>query len=177
MLASSFNHVARNNTHQIDACFFTEAMVEVYVKEWIPELLLKLGLITPARIDQVLSAPIAVHHIPSQLPTHNHEIFLIIFQFKQVTKLKLWLKGQQTHLYSACQYKLVHFGMKKTLIYSKIKFQVFCNLVRCEDRITIHIRHNLKGGTYLPWMSFGTVEKGSRRVRCKAVVQLFINVL
>jgi hypothetical protein len=27
--------------------------------------------------------------------------------------LKLWLKGQQTRLYSACQYKLTHFGMKK----------------------------------------------------------------
>jgi hypothetical protein len=27
--------------------------------------------------------------------------------------LKLWLKGQQTHLYTACQCKLVHFGMKK----------------------------------------------------------------
>lgn len=113
MLASSFNHFARNNTHKIDACFFTEAVVEVYVKEWIPELLLELGLITPARIDQVLSAPIAVHHIPSQLPTHNHGTLLIIFQFKEVTKLNLWLKGQQTRLYSACQYKLTHFGMKK----------------------------------------------------------------
>jgi hypothetical protein len=89
MLASSFNHFARNSTHKIDACFFTEAVVEVYVKEWIPELLLELGLITPTRIDQVLSAPIAVHHIPSQLPTHNHGILLIIFQFKEVTKLKL----------------------------------------------------------------------------------------